>query len=104
AGAVHRNEIVWSQDDIRNWGGVEKVEQMRKATSPKSFISNYAQNNTSFGNIMHRANQSSRAFNQSRDISNIFNQCYQDDRIIYKGSTSAANPTNMASSDLYHDG
>ncbi|MDC4839433.1 tape measure protein [Acinetobacter baumannii] len=104
AGAVHRNEIVWSQDDIRNWGGVEKVEQMRKATSPKSFISNYAQNNTSFGNIMHRANQSSRAFNQSRDISNIFNQSYQDDRIIYKGSTSAANPTNMASSDLYHDG
>ncbi|WP_151817554.1 tape measure protein [Acinetobacter oleivorans] len=104
AGAVHRNEIVWSQDDIRNWGGVGKVEQMRRATSPESFISNYAQNNTSFENIMNRANQSSRAFNQSRDISNIFNQSYQDDQIIYKGNTSAANPSNTANSDLFHDG
>lgn len=104
AGAVHRNEIVWSQDDIRNWGGVEKVEQMRKATSPKSFISNYAQNNTSFENIMNSANQSSRAFNQSRDISNIFNQSYQDDQIIYKGNTRAANPTKSVNSDLLHDG
>lgn len=104
AGAVHRNEIVWSQDDIRNWGGVEKVEQLRKARSPESFISNYAKNNTSFENIMNRANQSSRAFNQSRDISNIFNQSYQDDHIIYKGNTSAANPSNTANSDLFHDG
>ncbi|URM40014.1 tape measure protein [Acinetobacter sp. AS23] len=104
AGAVHRNEIVWSQDDIRNWGGVEKVEQLRKARSPESFISNYAKNNTSFENIMNRANQSSRAFNQSRDISNIFNQSYQDDQIIYKGNTSAANPSNTANSDLFHDG
>ncbi|MFV5376178.1 phage tail tape measure protein, partial [Acinetobacter calcoaceticus] len=104
AGAVHRNEIVWSQDDIRNWGGVEKVEQLRKARSPESFISNYAQNNTSFENIMNRANQSSRVFNQSRDISNIFNQSYQDDQIIYKGNTSAANPSNTANSDLFHDG
>ncbi|RSO39153.1 tape measure protein [Acinetobacter lactucae] len=104
AGAVHRNEIVWSQDDIRNWGGVEKVEQMRRAKSPDSFISNYAQNNTSFENIMNRANQSSRAFNQNRDISNIFNQSYQDDQIIYRGNASAANPTTSANSDLYHDG
>lgn len=104
AGAVHRNEVVWSQDDIRNWGGVEKVEQLRKARSPESFISNYAQNNTSFENIVNRANQSSRAFKQSRDISNIFNQSYQDDQIIYKGNTSAANPSNMVNSDLFHDG
>lgn len=101
AGAVHRNEVVWSQDDIRNWGGVEKVEQLRKARSPESFISNNAQNNTSFENIVNRANQSSRAFNQSRDISNIFNQSYQDDQIIYKGNTS---PANTANSDLFHDG
>ncbi|WP_202742111.1 tape measure protein [Acinetobacter calcoaceticus] len=104
AGAVHKGEIVWSQDDIKKWGGVEKVEQMRRATSPDSFISNYAQNNTSFENVMNRANQSSRAFNQSRDISNIFNQSYQDDQIIYKGNASAANPTTSANSDLYHDG
>lgn len=104
AGAVHRNEVVWSQDDIRNWGGVEKVEQLRKARSPESFISNYSQNNTSFENIVNRANQSSRAFNQSRDISNIFKQSYQDDQIIYKRNTSAANPSNTAKSDLFHDG
>ncbi|MND22126.1 putative peptidase [compost metagenome] len=104
AGAVHKGEIVWSQDDIKKWGGVEKVEQMRRATSPKSFISDYAQNNTSFENIMNRANQSSRAFNQSRDISNIFNQSYQDDQIIYKGNASAANPITSANSDLFHDG
>ncbi|MDQ9890049.1 tape measure protein [Acinetobacter pittii] len=104
AGAVHKGEIVWSQDDIKKWGGVEKVEQMRRATSPDSFISNHAQYNTSFENIMNRANQSSRAFNQSRDISNIFNQSYQDDQIIYKGNTSAANPSNMVNSDLFHDG
>lgn len=67
-------------------------------------ISDYAQNNTSFENIMNRANQSSRAFNQSRDISNIFNQSYQDDQIIYKGNASAANPITSANSDLFHDG
>ncbi|MCG5790308.1 tape measure protein [Acinetobacter baumannii] len=104
AGAVHRNEIVWSQDDIRNWGGVEKVEQMRKATSPDSFISNYAQNNTSFENIMNRANQSSQAFNRSRDISNIFNESYQDGQIIYKGNSRAPTASSSASSDLFHDG
>ncbi|MFA3129768.1 tape measure protein [Acinetobacter pittii] len=104
AGAVHKGEIVWSQDDIKKWGGVEKVEQMRKATSPKSFISNYAQNNTSFENIVNRANQSSRAFNQSRDISNIFNQSYQDDQIIYKGNGSVPTASFSASSDLFHDG
>lgn len=104
AGAVHRNEIVWSQDDIRNWGGVEKVEQMRKATSPDSFISNYAQNNTSFENIMNRANQSSQAFNRSRDISNIFNESYQDGQIIYKGNSRAPTASSSASSDLFHGG
>nr|WP_312824999.1 tape measure protein [Acinetobacter oleivorans] len=104
AGAVHKGEIVWSQDDIKKWGGVEKVERLRKATSPDSFISNYAQNNTSFENIMNRANQCSRAFNQSRDISNIFNQPVQDGQIIYKGNGSVPTASSSASSDLFHDG
>ncbi|MEO9279245.1 tape measure protein [Acinetobacter sp. WA-87] len=72
AGAVHKGEIVWSQDDIKKWGGVEKVEQLRKATSPDSFISNYAQNNTSFENTMNRANQSSRATASSAASSDLF--------------------------------
>ncbi|EPR9360497.1 tape measure protein, partial [Acinetobacter baumannii] len=101
AGAVHKGEIVWSQDDIKKWGGVDKVEQMRRATSPASFVSNYAQNHTTFESILNRANQSSRIFNQSKEISNIFNQPVQDDQIIYKGNGSV--PTS-ATSDLYHDG
>ncbi|MGE9759039.1 tape measure protein [Acinetobacter baumannii] len=101
AGAVHKGEIVWSQDDIKKWGGVDKVEQMRRATSPESFVSNYAQNHTTFESILNRANQSSRIFNQSKKISNIFNQPVHDGQIIYKGNSSV--PTS-ATSDLYHDG
>jgi tape measure domain-containing protein len=183
AGIVHKGEVVWSQEDIKRWGGVGLVENMRKSASPEAFINNHATNNTSaenvfnrsflsskafndnqnisnifnqptrenqiivnslkpskdavsrlgdvqsitnqyagnnssfsraldnsiqsstsFESVMNRANQSSRAFNQSRDISNIFNQSYQDDQIIYKGNTSAANPTTSANSDLFHDG
>jgi tape measure domain-containing protein len=168
AGIVHKGEVVWSQDDIRRWGGVGLVENMRKSSGPEAFINNHAQNNTStenvfnrsflsskafndsqtisnifnqptrenqiivkalkpsnstvsksgdvqnitnysqsnptFENIMNRANQSSRAFNQNRDISNIFNQSHQDDQIIYKGNASSTNPTASANSDLYHDG
>lgn len=101
AGAVHKGEIVWSQDDIKKWGGVDKVEQMRRATSPESFVSNYAQNHTTFESILNRANQSSRIFNQSKEISNIFNQPVHDGQIIYKGNSSV--PTS-ATSDLFHDG
>ncbi|MFV5452957.1 tape measure protein [Acinetobacter baumannii] len=101
AGAMHKGEIVWSQDDIKKWGGVDKVEQMRRATSPESFVSNYAQNHTTFESILNRANQSSRIFNQSKEISNIFNQPVQDDQIIYKGN---GNVPTSATSDLYHDG
>ncbi|MDC4555314.1 phage tail tape measure protein, partial [Acinetobacter baumannii] len=101
AGAVHKGEIVWSQDDIKKWGGVDKVEQMRRATSPESFVSNYAQNHTTFESILNRANQSSRIFNQNKEISNIFNQPVQDGQIIFKGN---GNVPTSATSDLYHDG
>ncbi|MDC5273894.1 tape measure protein [Acinetobacter baumannii] len=101
AGAVHKGEIVWSQDDIKKWGGVDKVEQMRRATSPESFVSNYAQNHTTFESILNRANQSSRIFNQSKEISNIFNQPVHDGQIIYKGNGSVS---TSATSDLFHDG
>lgn len=104
AGAVHKGEIVWSQDDIKKWGGVEKVEQMRRATSPESFVSNYAQNHTTFESVLNRASQSSRIFNQSKEISNIFNQPVQGGQIIYKGNISAAKSPDSANSDLFHDG
>lgn len=104
AGAVHKGEIVWSQEDIKKWGGVEKVEQMRRATSPESFVSNYAQNHTTFESILNRANQSSRVFNQSKEISNIFNQSVLDDQIIYKGNSRVPTASSTVSSDLFHDG
>lgn len=53
---------------------------------------------------MNRANQSSRVFNQSRDISNIFSQSYQDDQIIYKGNGSVLTAATSTGSDLFHDG
>lgn len=31
AGIVHAGEVVWSQDDIRRWGGIGIVESMRKS-------------------------------------------------------------------------
>ncbi|MCG6604120.1 tape measure protein [Acinetobacter baumannii] len=104
AGAVHKGEIVWSQDDIKKWGGVDKVEQMRRATSPESFVSNYAQNHTTFESILNRANQSSRIFNQSKEISNIFNKSVQDTQIIYKGNRDTPKLASSANSDLFHDG
>ncbi|OCY76566.1 phage tail tape measure protein [Acinetobacter pittii] len=104
AGAVHKGEIVWSQDDIKKWGGVDKVEQMRRATSSESFVSNYAQNHTTFESILNRANQSSRIFNQSKEISNIFNQPVQDTQIIYKGNRDTPKLASSANSDLFHDG
>ncbi|EXR48581.1 tape measure protein [Acinetobacter baumannii] len=104
AGAVHKGEIVWSQDDIKKWGGVDKVEQMRRATSPESFVSNYAQNHTTFESILNRANQSSRIFNQSKEISNIFNKFVQDVQIIYKGNSRAPTASSSVGSDLFHDG
>ncbi|MFY7469377.1 hypothetical protein ACOT4E_20660, partial [Acinetobacter baumannii] len=42
-----------------------------------------------------------RIFNQSKEISNIFNKSVQDDQIIYKGN---GNVPTSATSDLYHDG
>lgn len=31
AGVVHRGEVVWSQADVRRWGGAERVDSMRRA-------------------------------------------------------------------------
>ncbi|MDC4505805.1 tape measure protein, partial [Acinetobacter baumannii] len=54
AGAVHKGEIVWSQEDIRRWGGVGLVENMRKSANPEAFINNHAINNTSAENVFNR--------------------------------------------------
>jgi len=100
AGAVHKGEIVWSQEDIKRWGGVGLVEKMRKSANPEAFLSN----NASAKNVLNRAMMSSNALMESQKQSDIFNQPVQDGQIIYKGNTNAAKYSNSAMSDLYHDG
>ncbi|WP_436868867.1 tape measure protein [Acinetobacter courvalinii] len=99
AGIVHRDEIVWSKDDIKRWGGVNLVESMRKSANPEAFLNN----NVSADNIMRRALMSSNAFMESQKKSNIFNQS-GDGQIIYKVNQTAETPKTSTGSDLYHDG
>ncbi|MGN5766282.1 tape measure protein [Acinetobacter calcoaceticus] len=98
AGSVHKGEIVWSQDDIKRWGGVNLVENMRKSANPEAFLKN-----NSAENIMRRALMSSNAFMESQKKSNIFNQS-GDGQIIYKANQTADTPKVSTGSDLYHDG
>ncbi|HCV3109317.1 tape measure protein [Acinetobacter baumannii] len=101
AGAVHKGEIVWSQEDIRRWGGVGLVEKMRKSANPEAFLNN----NASSDNVMRRAMMSSSAFIESQKQSDIFNQPVQDTQIIYKGNRDTPKlASSSASSDLFHDG
>ncbi len=47
AGIVHKGEVVWSQDDIKRWGGVSVVESMR-TSSPSGYANGgYVSNNQS---------------------------------------------------------
>ncbi|WP_213688257.1 tape measure protein [Acinetobacter baumannii] len=47
AGAVHKGEIVWSQEDIKRWGGVSVVESMRQSKPSGYANGGYVSNNTS---------------------------------------------------------
>ncbi len=100
AGIVHKGEVVWSQEDIKRWGGVGLVEKMRKSANPEAFLNN----NASADSVMRRAMMSSNAFIESQKQSDIFNQPVQDTQIIYKGNRSVPITSSSASSDLYHDG
>ncbi|WP_253636253.1 tape measure protein, partial [Acinetobacter baumannii] len=62
AGIVHKGEIVWSQEDIKRWGGVGLVENMRKSANPEAFLNN----NASADSVMRRAMMSSSAFIESQ--------------------------------------
>ncbi|EPY1139999.1 tape measure protein, partial [Acinetobacter baumannii] len=77
AGIVHKGEIVWSQEDIKRWGGVGLVEKMRKSANPEAFLNN----NASADSVMRRAMMSSNAFIESQKQSDIFNQPVQDTQI-----------------------
>lgn len=100
AGIVHKGEVVWSQEDIKRWGGVGLVEKMRKSANPEAFLNN----NASADNVMRRAMMSSSAFIESQKQADIFNQPVQDGQIIYKGNSRVPTAASSASSDLFHDG
>ncbi|MDC5041690.1 tape measure protein [Acinetobacter baumannii] len=100
AGIVHKGEVVWSQEDIRRWGGVGLVENMRKSANPEAFLNS----NASSDNVMRRAMMSSSAFIESQKQSDIFNQPVQDTQIIYKGNRDTPKLASSANSDLFHDG
>lgn len=111
AGIVHKGEVVWSQEDIKRWGGVGLVENMRKSSGPEAFINNHATNNTSAENVFNRSFLSSKAFNDNQTISNIFNQPIRENQIITKGFANGgftggvvSKPTASARSELFHDG
>lgn len=111
AGIVHKGEVVWSQEDIKRWGGVGLVENMRKSSGPEAFINNHATNNTSAENVFNRSFLSSKAFNDNQTISNIFNQPIRENQIITKGFANGgftggtvSKTTVSARSDLFHDG
>lgn len=100
AGIVHKGEVVWSQEDIKRWGGVGLVEKMRKSANPEAFLNN----NASADSVMRRAMMSSNAFVESQKQSDIFNQPVQDTQIIYKGNRDTPKLASSANSDLFHDG
>ncbi|EMP7328242.1 tape measure protein [Acinetobacter baumannii] len=100
AGIVHKGEIVWSQEDIKRWGGVGLVEKMRKSANPEAFLNN----NASADSVMRRAMMSSNAFIESQKQADIFNQPVQDTQIIYKGNRDTPKLASSGNSDLFHDG
>lgn len=100
AGAVHKGEIVWSQEDIKRWGGVGLVEKMRKSANPEAFLNN----NASADSVMRRAMMSSSAFIESQKQADIFNQPIQDTQIIFKSNRDTPKLASSGNSDLFHDG
>ncbi|HBM1136974.1 TPA: phage tail tape measure protein, partial [Acinetobacter baumannii] len=100
AGIVHKGEVVWSQEDIKRWGGVGLVEKMRKSANPEAFLNN----NASADSVMRRALMSSNAFIESQKQADIFNQPVQDTQIIYKVNRDTPKLASSANSDLFHDG
>ncbi|WP_238973353.1 tape measure protein [Acinetobacter baumannii] len=100
AGAVHKGEIVWSQEDIKRWGGVGLVEKMRKSANPEAFLNN----NASADSVMRRAMMSSSAFIESQKQADIFNQPVQNTQIIYKGNRDTPKLASSGNLDLFHDG
>ncbi|WP_081033864.1 tape measure protein [Acinetobacter lactucae] len=66
AGIVHKGEVVWSQEDIKRWGGVSVVESMR-TSSPSGYANGgYVTNNHSDAIATRRESRQFDAINSER--------------------------------------
>lgn len=73
AGIVHKGEVVWSQEDIKRWGGVSVVESMR-TSSPSGYANGgYVSNNTSEAIAARREARQFDAINSNQTQSSSSN-------------------------------
>ncbi|MDM8444976.1 tape measure protein [Acinetobacter baumannii] len=66
AGIVHKGEVVWSQEDIKRWGGVSVVESMRQSKPSGYANGGYVSNNTSEAIATRREARQVDAINSGR--------------------------------------
>ncbi|MGG6640113.1 UNVERIFIED_CONTAM: tape measure protein [Acinetobacter baumannii] len=95
AGIVHKGEVVWSQDDIKRWGGVSVVESMR-TSSPNGYANGgYVSNNTSEAIAARREARQFDAINSNQA------QSSSSDIPIYVYVT--VNPDGSSKTDTQND-
>ncbi len=66
AGIVHKGEVVWSQEDIKRWGGVSVVESMRQSKPSGYANGGYVSNNTTDVIATRRETRQFDAINSGR--------------------------------------
>ncbi len=66
AGIVHKGEVVWSQEDIKRWGGVSVVENMRQSNPNGYANGGYVSNNQTDAVATVREHRQFEAINTGR--------------------------------------
>lgn len=66
AGIVHKGEVVWSQEDIKRWGGVSVVESMRQSNPSGYANGGYDSNNQSDAIAIRRESRQFEAINSNQ--------------------------------------
>ncbi|EOH6307394.1 tape measure protein [Acinetobacter baumannii] len=66
AGIVHKGEVVWSQEDIKRWGGVSVVENMRQSNPNGYANGGYVSNNQTDAIATVREHRQFDAINSGR--------------------------------------
>ncbi|EHU2375581.1 tape measure protein [Acinetobacter baumannii] len=95
AGIVHKGEVVWSQEDIKRWGGVSVVESMRQSKPSGYANGGYVSNNTSEAIAARREARQFDAINSNQT------QSSSSDIPIYVYVT--VNPDGSSKTDTQND-